>query len=310
QVMFALQNAPQPTTVGSSGLALTPFAVERVTATFDLTLSLQETTAGIEGILEYRTDLFDDVTIRRLAAHFTTLLAALVRDPGAHLSDLPLLSPAESHQLTREWNDSRSDYPRERPIHEHFELWAERTPDALAVVFGKRSLSYRQLNRRANRLAHHLRALEVGRGAGPSEVLTGIYLERSAEVVVAILAVLKAGGAYLPLDLSYPPDRLAFMLDDAGAPVLVTCEELAATLPAELAERGVNILCLDRDAAAIARSSERNPGPAAAAGNLAYVIYTSGSTGRPKGIGVSHRAIARLVLNTDYVVLGPDDRVA
>ncbi|MCP4657463.1 MAG: non-ribosomal peptide synthetase, partial [bacterium] len=139
QVMFALQNAPQPTTVGSSGLALTPFAVERVTATFDLTLSLQETAAGIEGILEYRTDLFDEVTIRRLAGHFTTLLRGIVRDPGARLSDLPLLSPAESHQLTREWNDSRSDYPRERPIHEHFELWAERTPDALAVVFGKRS---------------------------------------------------------------------------------------------------------------------------------------------------------------------------
>ncbi|MCP4663734.1 MAG: AMP-binding protein, partial [bacterium] len=304
QVMFVLQNATPPP-AGSSGLALAPLAVERVTAAFDLTLSLQETAAGIEGSLEYRTDLFDEVTIRRLAAHFTTLLEGVACDPGRRLSALSLLSPAESHQLTLEWNDTRSDYPRERPIHEHFELAAQRRPDAVAVVFGECSLSYRHLNRRANRLAHHLRAL----GVRP-EVLTGIYLERSAEVVVAILAVLKAGGAYLPLDLSYPPDRLAFMLEDAGAPVLVSCEEPAATLPVELAERGVNILCLDRDAAVIVRSSERNPGPAAAAGNLAYVIYTSGSTGRPKGIGVSHRAIARLVLNTDYVVLGPDDRVA
>ncbi|MCP4661388.1 MAG: amino acid adenylation domain-containing protein, partial [bacterium] len=272
QVMFALQSTPPQPAGEGSGLALTPLAIERATAVFDLTLSLSETAAGIEGTLEYRTDLFDDVTILRLATHFTTLLAALVRDPGRRLSELPLLSRAENHQLTLEWNDSRSDYPRERPIHELFELRVRRTPDALAVVFGKRSLSYRELNRRANRLAHYLRALEVG-----SEVLTGIYLERSADTVVAILAVLKAGGAYLPLDLSYPPDRLAFMLEDAGAPVLVTCEEPAATLPAELAERGVDILCLDRDAPSIACSSDRNPGPAAAAGNLAYVIYTSGS---------------------------------
>ncbi|MCP4658970.1 MAG: amino acid adenylation domain-containing protein, partial [bacterium] len=306
QVMFALQNAPQPA-VESSGLAVTPFAVERVTAAFDLTLSLHETAAGVAGTLEYRTDLFDEVTIRRLAGHFTTLLSCVVRDPGQRLSDLPLLSPAENHQLILEWNDTRSDYPRDRPIHEHFEHWAERTPDALAVVFGKRSLSYRQLNRQANQLAHHLRVPEVGRGAGSPETLTGIYLERSADTVVAILAVLKAGGTYLPLDLSYPPERLAFMLEDSGAPVLITSEELAATLPAE---PGVTIVCLDRDASAIARSSDRNPGPAATARNLAYVIYTSGSTGRPKGIGVSHRAIARLVLRTDYVALAPDDRVA
>ncbi|MCP4655807.1 MAG: AMP-binding protein, partial [bacterium] len=163
-------------------------------------------------------------------------------------------------------------------------------------------LSYRELNRRANRLADHLRAWGVGR-----EELIAIYLERSPATVVAILAVVKAGGVYLPLDLSSPPERLAFMLEDAAAPVLVTCAELAATLPAELAERGVKLVCLDRDAAVIARRSERNPHPAAAVGaeNLAYVIYTSGSTGRPKGIGVPHRAVARLVVNTDYVALGP-----
>ncbi|MCP4663284.1 MAG: amino acid adenylation domain-containing protein, partial [bacterium] len=167
--------------------------------------------------------------------------------------------------------------------------------------------SYRELNRQANQLAHHLRSL----GVGP-DVLTGIYLERSARTVVGILGILKAGGAYLPLDLSYPMERLSFMLEDAGAPVLITDAELAATLPATLAERGVKVVCLDRDASEIARWNDRNPESAAAVGaeTLAYAIYTSGSTGRPKGVAVSQRAVVRLVFNTDYVDLGPDDRVA
>ncbi|MCP4656429.1 MAG: AMP-binding protein, partial [bacterium] len=186
QVMFALQNATQPT-VESSDLALTPFAVERVTATFDLTLSLnatsslQETAAGIEGTLEYRTDLFDDVTMLRLTAHFTALLRGVVRDPGRRLSALPLLSRAESHQLTLEWSDTRSASPRERPIQELFELWADRTPDAPAVVFEDRVLSYRELERRANQLARYLRGRGVGR-----EVLVGICVERSPEMMVGI----------------------------------------------------------------------------------------------------------------------------
>ncbi|MCP4659805.1 MAG: AMP-binding protein, partial [bacterium] len=168
-------------------------------------------------------------------------------------------------------------------------------------------LSYRELNRQANQLAHHLRSL----GVGP-DVLTGIYLERSARTVVGILGILKAGGAYLPLDLSYPMERLSFMLEDAGAPVLITDARLAATLPATIAERGVKVVCVDRDAPEIARWSDRNPGSVAAVGaeTLAYAIYTSGSTGRPKGVAVSHRAVVRLVFNTDYIDLGPDDRVA
>ncbi|MCP4555560.1 MAG: AMP-binding protein, partial [Herbaspirillum sp.] len=167
-------------------------------------------------------------------------------------------------------------------------------------------LSYRELNRQANRLAHHLRSL----GVGP-DVLTGIYLERSARTVVGILGILKAGGAYLPVDLSYPMERLSFMLEDAGAPVLVTDAGLAATLPATIAERGVKVVCVDRDAPAIALRSDRNPESVAAVGaeNLAYAIYTSGSTGRPKGVAVPQRAVVRLVFNTDYIDLGPGDRV-
>ncbi|MCP4668480.1 MAG: AMP-binding protein, partial [Deltaproteobacteria bacterium] len=188
----------------------------------------------------------------------------------------------ERQQLLVEWNDTRSEFPRETSIPQLFERQVERVPDAVAVVFeaaadrgpGER-LSYRELNRRANQLAHHLRSL----GVGP-EVLTGIYLERSARTVVGILGILKAGGAYLPLDLSYPMERLSFMLEDAGAPVLITDAGLAATLPATLAERGVKVVCVDRDAPGIARRSDRNPDRVAAVGaeNLAYAIYTSGST--------------------------------
>ncbi|MCP4658587.1 MAG: amino acid adenylation domain-containing protein, partial [bacterium] len=311
QVMFALQNAPLGS-FESSGLTLSPLEIAGTASRFDLTVSLQESMAGLTGVLEYNTDLFDAVTSERLARHFRTLLAGVAAEPAACLSDLPLLSSAETHQVTREWNDARSDYPQGRAIHEHFELWAERTPDRTAVVFADRYLSYRELDRRANQLAHHLRALGVGRGARPSEVLTGIYMERSAETVVAILAVLKAGGAYLPLDLSSPPDRLALMLEDSDAPVLVSVEALAPALSAVLAERPVALVCLDRDAAAIRGRADGNPPPLGAAGadRLAYVIYTSGSTGRPKGVGISHRAIARLVFNSNYIVPEPGDRIA
>ncbi|MCP4661067.1 MAG: amino acid adenylation domain-containing protein, partial [bacterium] len=303
---------------------------ERVTATFDLTLSLHETAAGVRGTLEYRTDLFDDVTILRLATHFTTLLAGMVRDPHARLSDLPLLSRAENHQLTREWNATRSAYPRERSIPELFELWAERTPDTPAVVFEDRVLSYRELNRRANRLAHHLRALGVGdpssrpvsRFDGPSSdngsrsapikrlpptaasenPLIGIAVERSAEMVVDLLAILKAGGAYLPLDPTYPEQRLALMLEDARSPVLLVREGVGERLDG-LARRLAERVCPDRDREAISRQSPENPRCCVRGDDLAYVLYTSGSTGRPKGVAVTHRSVVRLVRETNYAEL-------
>ncbi|MCP4653973.1 MAG: AMP-binding protein, partial [bacterium] len=258
---------------------------------------------------------FDRAAIVRMAGHFKSLLQTFVDDPRRLPAELAMLTPAERQQLVVEWNDTRSEFPRETTIPQLFERQAERMPDAVAVVFdapagygllGER-LSYRELNRQANQLAHHLRSL----GVGP-DVLTGIYLERSARTVVGILGILKAGGAYLPVDLSYPMERLAFMLEDAGVPVLVTDAGLEATLPATLVERGVKVVCVDRDAPEIARRSDRNPESAAAVGaeTLAYAIYTSGSTGRPKGVTVSHRAVVRLVFNTDYIDLGPGDRVA
>ncbi|MCP4656326.1 MAG: AMP-binding protein, partial [bacterium] len=228
QVIFLLQNAPMGPRELAPGLALGLEEVDTGTAKFDLTLGLEETDEGLRGDIEYDVDLFDASTIRRLTWHFRTLLEAIVASPDRRLSQLPLLAPAERHALVLEWNDVRSDYLRESSIARCFELQAERTPEAVAMVFGEECLSYGELNRRANRLGHHLRSL------GP-DILAGIYLERSWRAVVAILGILKAGGAYLPLDLSYPSERLAFMLEDAGAPVLITEEKLAATLPEPIA---------------------------------------------------------------------------
>ncbi|MCP4660627.1 MAG: AMP-binding protein, partial [bacterium] len=266
---------------------------------------LMEDPEGIGGAVEYNTELFDATTIRRLVGHLEGLLEGAVDDPEKRLSELPWLRPAEQRQLLVEWNDTAGDYPGELSIARLFELRAERVPEAVAAVFGDESLSYGELNRRANRLAHYL----LAQVTGVPELMVAICMERSLRTVVAIVAILKAGGVYVPLDRSYPPDRIAFMLEDVEAPVLITEEAVAASLPAELGIRGIDI---DRDAAAIARASDRNPAAGAMVGgdHLAYVIYTSGSTGIPKGVAVSHRAVARLVFHTNYVDLGPGDRVA
>ncbi|MCP4657351.1 MAG: amino acid adenylation domain-containing protein, partial [bacterium] len=318
QVLFVLRsNAFTPPRELSPGLDLEVAGVATGAALYELTLDLEEDRDELRGVLEYHSDLYDATTLRRMAGHFRTLLAGLAADPHRRLRELPWMSAGEAQQVTAEWNDAGTAYPREASVQELFAAQVAATPDAVAVAYGTAALaeeqvSYRELNRRANQLAHTLRELGVGRSAGPPEVLAGIYLERSVSLVVGILAVLKAGGAYLPLDLSYPTQRLALMLEDARAPVLITVEALAAALPATLAERGVKVLCLDRDGATIARSSGRDPEPIGTLGGraLAYAIYTSGSTGRPKGVAVDHRAIVRLVFNTNYIALGPGDRMA
>ncbi|HEY0172389.1 MAG TPA: amino acid adenylation domain-containing protein [Pyrinomonadaceae bacterium] len=218
------------------------------------------------------------------------------------MSRLPLLNAEERREALAVWNDVATPFPRDKSIQQLFEGQAAATPDNVALNFGGELLTYGELNRRANRLAHHLRAMGVG-----AEVSVGFMLERSAGMVVTLLAVLKAGGAYVPLDPSYPLERLDFMLQDARLSVLVTEEPLLDRLPAFFGQ----VVCLDADADAIESASEENPAPAVASGdNLAYVIYTSGSTGVPKGISVTHRAVARLVRDTNYVRVEPSDRVA
>jgi amino acid adenylation domain-containing protein len=297
QVIFVLQNAPM-TPLRLSGLTVTPLKVESKTAKFDLTLSLVEKTDTLTASVEYSTDLFDAATIGRMLGHFQTLLEGIVANPDQRLSDLPLLTEAERHQLLVEWNDTKTDYPANALIHELFEAQAARTPEAMAVEYEGRQLNYRELNARANQVAHYL----ARHGVGP-EVVVGICVERSLEMVVGVLGILKAGGAYVPLDPDYPAARLSFMLEDTAAPVLLTQAGLRDRLPA-FAGR---VVALDADWREIAREGEENPKVKVGARNLAYVIYTSGSTGRPKGTCIEHRSVVRLVQSTNYVELGPQE---
>ena len=208
QVMFVLQNTSLQT-VGLPGLTLSPVEIDSGTAHFDLTLHIADTDRGLIATFAYNTDLFEDATIALMLGHFTTLLEAVVANPEGRVSDLPLLSEAERQQLLLEWNDTKTDDPNDLCIQQLFEAQVERTPDAVAVVFEHQQLTYADLNRRANQIAHHLQAL----GVGP-EIPVGICLEPSADVIVGLLGILKAGGVYLPLDPAYPKERLAFMLED------------------------------------------------------------------------------------------------
>jgi amino acid adenylation domain-containing protein len=282
QVMLVLQNTPMPT-IELPGLTIQPLKVEgNIHAHFDLTLWLDEVDEGTVGSMEYNTDLFDSSTIIRMLAHFQALLESVVANPEQRLSDLPLLTDAERNQLLFEWNDTKTDYLQEQCIYELFEVQAERTPDAVAVVFADQQLTYRELNCRANQLAHHLQGL----GIRP-EVLVGICVERSLEMVVGLLGILKAGGAYVPLDPAYPKERLTFMLSDSQVPMLLTQEKLVAGLP----EHRARVVCLDTDWGVISQESEENPASGVKPKNLAYVIYTSGSTGNPKGVMIQHQSL-------------------
>ena len=292
QVMFALQNMPQAT-LELPGLTLVPQAVVRQAAQFDLSLSLAEAGDQLVGDITYASDLFDRHTIERWVGHLQSVMKAMVRDADQTLGQLGLLSAAERHQVVEGFNATAADYPEDKLIHQLFEAQVARQPQAVALVYEDRQLSYGELNARANRLAHWLRQ----QGVGP-DTLVAICLERGLEMVVALLGILKAGGAYVPLDPAYPPARIAHMLDDAGPAVLITQASLLDILPHTRAR----ILALDRDQHLIAPNPDTNPDPAALGltpHHLAYVIYTSGSTGTPKGVMVEHRNVARLFAATE-----------
>ncbi|CAG1772939.1 hypothetical protein BAC2_03281, partial [uncultured bacterium] len=285
QVMFALESEAA-TGPDLSGLKVEAVEIENDTSKFDLTLTLSDQGAHLSGRIEYRTDLFEAATIERLANHLTTLLTAAVAQPDRRVAALPLLPEAERQQLLVEWNDTARDYPPVSGVHELFEAQVARTPDAVAVVYEDEHITYAELNRRANQLAHHLRKS----GIGPN-VLVGICIERSSEMIVGLLGVLKAGGAYVPLDPTYPPERLAFMLENARVPVVLTHSQVVGNLP----EQRGDTLCLDTDWPVIARENAENPIGLATPADLNYVIYTSGSTGRPKGAGVYRHSFVNLL---------------
>ncbi len=243
---------------------------------------------------------YDAPLAHRLLGHLESLLLAIAADPNRAVEALPLLSPGERHQLLHEWNDTATR-DGEHLLHGLFEAQVRRSPEAVAAVFEGDALSYRELDARANRLAHHLRSL----GVGP-ESRVGVFLERSLDLVVALLGILKAGGAYVPLDPSYPRERLAFMLEDGGAGIVLTQESLRTEVPG----RAPRIVCVDAEAATIGRCSAEPLTGALSPANLAYVIYTSGSTGRPKGVMVPHRSIANHMvwMQREYPCT-PEDRV-
>jgi amino acid adenylation domain-containing protein len=255
------------------------------TAKFDLVLELQERPEGLVGRFEYSTDLFNADTIERMVGHFQTLLEGIVANPEQKIAQLPLLTEFERQQLAG-WNNTETDYPKDACIHQLFEQQVELTPDAIALVLEEQQLTYKELNQRANQLAHHLCNLGVG-----AEVLVGICVERSLEMVVGLLGILKAGGAYVPVDPAYPPERLVFMLEDAEVSVLLTQARLVESLP----KHQGRIVCLDTDWEIIERQSEANLISEVKLDNLAYVIYTSGSTGKPKGVQVLHSAVVNFL---------------
>jgi amino acid adenylation domain-containing protein/non-ribosomal peptide synthase protein (TIGR01720 family) len=289
QVVFALQNVPVKSRT-LPGLTMTTVDAETGVAKFDLTLSMSEGDEGMSGALEYNTDLFEAATVERIAEGFTLFLQGVVRSPDSPISLVGILPEEQRRTLLEVWNGSTSSCRREPSIPERFERQVALTPDRPALVCEGRSISYRELNERANRLARRLRLL----GVGP-EVFVGIYLDRSPELVVAILATLKAGGAYLPLDPVYPPERISYMLNDARSPVLLTMVGMRE----KLAALDATAVCLDADEEQFASLSCENLPYALRPENLAYLIYTSGSTGKPKGVMVSHGNVVRLMESTD-----------
>jgi amino acid adenylation domain-containing protein/FkbM family methyltransferase len=303
QVMLVLQNAPTAE-LDLGELQLSATEEESQTAKFDLTLALKESDGALRGALNYNTELFEPEIIERLLGHFQQLLTQVAGDPESRLSQLRLTTEAEEQQLLVEWNETASAYP-EGSIAQLFEAQVARTPEAVALIFGAEEVSYAELNRRANQLAHYLRQQGVS-----LEMVVGVMLERSVELVVSLLAILKAGGAYLALDPEYPIERLAFMVEDAAVPLLVAGQQQLDALPAQHAEvlsRAARILCLDSERAKIRQENESNPASGATADNLAYVIYTSGSSGRPKGVSVTQRAVIRLVKETDFCSFSSTD---
>ena len=287
QVMFVLHD---PDGDSQASKVFGPRGLENGTSKFDLTLYASTTDDGIEGLIEYSTDLFEAKTVQRLCRHFGVLLQAIARDPDQSISRLPILAEADRQQLLVEWNDTAVVFPETGLcLHQLFERQAERTPDNVAVVCGRDSLSYGELDRRSNQLARHL----AGLGVGP-DVLVGLLVERSPEMVVALLAILKAGGAYLPLDPDFPPDRLAHMVADSKMSVLITQGELAQTLRSHPAA----VVRLDNDRDDITKHDVAAPATLGLRpDHLAYVLYTSGSTGLPKGVAIPHSAIVNFLLS-------------
>ncbi|SIT48141.1 Linear gramicidin synthase subunit B (Includes: ATP-dependent D-leucine adenylase; Leucine racemase (ATP-hydrolyzing); ATP-dependent alanine adenylase; ATP-dependent D-valine adenylase; Valine racemase (ATP-hydrolyzing)) (fragment) [Paraburkholderia piptadeniae] len=309
QVMFAWRNAGERG-LDLAGLTVAPMSSPYSVAKFDLTLNLVEAGGRIVGTLEYATALFDRATAERHGGYLRSLLEAMVADDAGVVNQLPLLSETERHQLLVAWNATDADYPEDQCVHEVLEVQAAQSPDAIAVVHDDAQLTYAELNAKANRLAHHLKAV----GVQPDSHVA-ICAERGLAMVVGLLAILKAGGAYVPLDPAYPADRLAHMLNDSAPVAVLTQPQAKVRLLAafDRATAAAPLIDLDADTALWANLPDSNlncTDIGLTSKHLAYVMYTSGSTGQPKGVMIPHRAVGRLVLNNGYADFQASDRVA
>ena len=285
QVMFALQNAANETW-NLPGLTIEEMSWELEPARFDLEVHLSEVNDGIAGFCCYNIDLFDGATIIRLLEHFQNLLRAIIVNPQESVSLLPLLSEQEQKQLLVDWNQTQADYPKDKLVHQLFEAQAVSQPEAIALIFENQALTYRELNNRANQLAHYLQLLGVSQ-----EQIVGVYFDRSLEMVIGLLGILKAGAAYLPIDPEYPSVRTQFILEDTQLSLLLTQAKLAE----KLSQTQTQIICLDRNWPEIASRPQTNPDLKVESSHLAYCIYTSGSTGQPKGVLIPHQALLNLI---------------
>ncbi|MBW4666566.1 MAG: amino acid adenylation domain-containing protein [Cyanomargarita calcarea GSE-NOS-MK-12-04C] len=286
QVMFVLQNLPKPNLSLSDDVSLSYEEGYNGTSKFDLTLFMEDSQEGLVATCEYNQDLFNADTITRMLGHFQTLLESIVSDPQQNISELQLLTSPESQQLLIDWNDTHTNYPQDKCVHQLFEEQVEKTPDAIAIVFDNQKLTYQELNSRANQLAHYLQHLGV-----KPETIVGVCIKRSPEMAIALLAILKAGGAYVPLDPAYPQERLAFMLKDSQAKVLLTQTNLVELF----AQPNLDVICIDRDSQLLSQQSTVNLHSKVKPHHLAYVIYTSGSTGVPKGVAIEHQSCVALL---------------
>ncbi len=309
QVMFGLENVPREP-LQLPGLRLSPLPGKADTAKFDLSLAMQEEGDGVGGLLGYNTDIFDAATITRMSAHFRSLLEAIVADPQQRLSELTLMTAAERDRLLDDSASARPAFRLDAPAHHLFSRQAARMPDAAALSCSGSTLTYRELDERANRLARLLLARLGAGGTQEREPIVAVCLERSEESVVALLAIWKAGAAYLPLDEAQPHDRLRRLLADAGPELVLTTEEVRRRLALDALLGGGRVLSLDGECEELAAQAATDPCVEVGPSTLAYVIYTSGSTGEPKGVMVEHGQLVNTLLAAQEVHgFGPDDTV-
>ncbi|MGZ5560735.1 MAG: amino acid adenylation domain-containing protein, partial [Methylobacter sp.] len=284
QVMFVMQNTPSGQ-LALPGLEVKLESADTQTAKFDLTLLFTEQDGSLHGQFEYNSNLFDEAAVQRMAGHYRVLMEGIVEQPELGINDLPLMQDQERKRIINDWGVKKTAYSPTQCLHRLFELQAETAPEATALTFESRSMTYRELNEWANRLAHYL----IGLNVQPDDLI-GLYVERSLEMVIGLLGILKAGCAYVPLDPSYPQQRIQYLLDDSGLSILITQSPLLGQIPAKID----HVVCLDKEIPVYSDSAKANPVNAARPANRAYIIYTSGSTGQPKGVEITHENVLRL----------------